>query len=57
MKPRGIQNELGQLPGWTGLLGPRVQTIQRSCDHPTYRGAVRFLDQVSRGWLTAESIK
>ena len=46
MNPGCIQNELGRLPGWMGLLGPRVQTIQRTCAHPTYGSAIRFAGEV-----------
>ena len=47
MDSRWIQNQLGQLPGWMALLGPRVQTLQRSCERPSYRSAVQFLEEVS----------
>lgn len=46
MEPEGIQKELGRLPGWMALLGPRVQTIQRTCAHPTYGSALRFAGEV-----------
>ena len=46
MEPEGIQNELGRLPGWMALLGPRVQTLQRTCVHPTYDSALRFTGDV-----------
>ncbi len=47
MDRRWIQNQLGKLPGWMALLGPRVQTLQRDCRWPSYRSAVQFLGEVS----------